>query len=777
VSDAVGNVSAGKTATAMTAPLLAVTPLDAWTTIATSAPNNARATVGAGSLTVSAATDRMFLAGVCLETAANATLTTMNVSLGGQNLTQVATTGATSGRSHCYVGRLMETALSGLTFPASLSVTYATSGANVTGLDIKWASYYGVHQAVPVNASNAVYSASTSVTFGTPIDYTLGGLTLYVTENGGSGATHTPPSGFTSYAGTSGPHSSFAADTASHTGPGSYAAGTTVSFGGTTSAWSAVAVASFNRTSCVEPGTVAVTEPIPNPIISALAISATVTGGALNPEVSPDNTNWYTSPWVYDPPIGTTGSVTFYARAEGACGGTITDATPVATTFDTTAAYSISTCSQCHLSPPMDGARSTTTRAAVGSHNVHATIEAMPCADCHVDNTGNLGHLNLDIEMVAGSTGVVGGYYDKNNNGAYNAGTDNTFAMSDSPVLGTCRNTDCHYTNSPTWGTPTTFTCTSCHGYPPTGGTTGINHPGTLQTAMANHDDCVVCHMTRSNGSDQHVPYGTYSEAVNHINGSIEMNSTVGYNQTNFGCDAACHANDAGHRLSDSGLTVNPMVGPSGGCNGCHGYPPTTDAGVNDKHVAGATPVNHTAAVVSNHDDCKICHGTKDNGSNGHDADPAYDVQTKHNQGGITMNSGTQYNATNFGCDAACHANNAAHQMTDSALTVDYYSGAVGDCLACHGTYPPNTNAHLLHATNIRAEPSPPAENPNSTSWTAATHPLCARCHDMSLPGNHQDATDYILPPTYDNGGPSAYEPDFTCSNVNCHFGQSPAWK
>jgi hypothetical protein len=86
------------------------------------------------------------------------------------------------------------------------------------------------------------------VTFGAQIDHLSRGWTFFAAANGGSSATMTAPTDFsevTSATAQSTGHSSFVADTGSQPAPGSYAAGTSVSFGGTASSRSALVVASL----------------------------------------------------------------------------------------------------------------------------------------------------------------------------------------------------------------------------------------------------------------------------------------------------------------------------------------------------------------------------------------------------------------------------------------------------------------------------------------------------------------------------------------------------
>jgi hypothetical protein len=56
---------------------------------------------------------------------------------------------------------------------------------------VKWASYTGVNQSTPVTSSAAHNVGSTSVTFGSTINYVNNGMTVVVAANGGSPASGT----------------------------------------------------------------------------------------------------------------------------------------------------------------------------------------------------------------------------------------------------------------------------------------------------------------------------------------------------------------------------------------------------------------------------------------------------------------------------------------------------------------------------------------------------------------------------------------------------------
>lgn len=116
-----------------------------------------------------------------------------------------------------------------------------------------------------------------------------------------------------------------------------------------------------------------------------------------------------------------------------------------------------------------------------------------------------------------------------------------------------------------------TLDCSFCHGYPPDGSpASGINHRNVA--AIEFHVECLMCHgMSESadgGGFTATVNYTLFNKATDtlgdHWDGNINMNSGLGYNPVNFGCDAAnCHGNTPAFQLSDSELPVvlKPYVG------------------------------------------------------------------------------------------------------------------------------------------------------------------------------------------------------------------------
>jgi hypothetical protein len=115
------------------------------------------------------------------------------------------------------------------------------------------------------------------------------------------------------------------------------------------------------------------------------------------------------------------------------------------------------------------------------------------------------------------------------------------------------------------------------------GGTAGSQVIGKHSNATGNTTKCNLCHVYLhanypNNGNTR---IGWKDNAANnstlHGNGSIEMNSTVGYSRTvapAFGCSGAtaCHgSNNNIFVLENSGWTLATIAGAAGSCDACHG--------------------------------------------------------------------------------------------------------------------------------------------------------------------------------------------------------------
>ncbi len=306
-------------------------------------------------------------------------------------------------------------------------------------------------------------------------------------------------------------------------------------------------------------------------------------------------------------------------------------------------------------------------------------------------------------------------------------------AMVYSPVgaSGTCTNVSCHGgKETPAWGTPLSETtedgCNSCHTY----GTLEYNSASSgkhLAHAPSLPTPCTTCHAGVPVAGHFLIANLTTSAMINPTTfnsanlitytdstttGPPYFNAT-GSSGTCASVATSCHTNGA---LWDPNAV--------GGCNFCHGYPPTSSSdAANNKHAVGATPVNHdktpgsTTTLKNSHDDCGICHGTKDSGTGIHapyttpgaygNDGSGFDLTYDHRDGNIELNgptptTGAGYNQTNFGCDKACHLNDAAHRLSDSALTVEFNDYGAGGCSSCHNGTTSQGYAGLLTLTTTK---------------------------------------------------------------------------
>ena len=167
----------------------AATELNIWTLAASTGASGNNATINAGSLTVSAGTNRLFVAAVCMELSGGNTMTTLGISLGGTALTPISTTGGTNMTEQCWMGYLLNSQIpagsNALTVPYNIN----GGGTTITGAHVYWASYSGIDQTAPINDSNANSNGGTNVTFGQQIDFRQDGITFYIAANIGSPAT------------------------------------------------------------------------------------------------------------------------------------------------------------------------------------------------------------------------------------------------------------------------------------------------------------------------------------------------------------------------------------------------------------------------------------------------------------------------------------------------------------------------------------------------------------------------------------------------------------
>ncbi|MFA7060541.1 MAG: carboxypeptidase regulatory-like domain-containing protein [Pedobacter sp.] len=223
----------------------AVAQLNTWANLYSSAPNKTSASnLAVGSFTVGSGSNRLLLVAVVMEigTAANPII---SASYGGVALTRIKITANTQ-REIVWMGYLKESQIG--SGAKALTVTYSGATGNASALHVKWAAFTGVNQTTPIAGSGGVNTATTSATFGSSVKYVTNGMTTVVAGNGGTPATGTlsaTPAFIAGTATTTNAQTSRTFITARHTAAGSYASATPMTWTGTASKWSGLAVVSL----------------------------------------------------------------------------------------------------------------------------------------------------------------------------------------------------------------------------------------------------------------------------------------------------------------------------------------------------------------------------------------------------------------------------------------------------------------------------------------------------------------------------------------------------
>ena len=459
-------------------------------------------------------------------------------------------------------------------------------------------------------------------------------------------------------------------------------------------------------------------------------------------------------------------------------------------------------CSDCHTGPPT-GPDYTNGSPKANSHNKHVVVNGYTCDTCHQATTSDgttitdpTKHLNKQYD-VSGT--AIGGY-------AYNASG------------GTCTNISCHGGNSAQWGS--TVSCADCHlgtgdvdDYVYNNGTTArldttewtsSGHGRTTGTYAASGKSaanlsCEYCH-------DGTVGHGTATNPFRLANYNTGGN---GWNDVCFVCHktgSAGYDPDGGGPLAlrNSSLKIDKYhygakhgTSNDGGslCFDCHD--PHGDSNIymvhdnvtKDKADSYGTPASTAAPVFTANTTgtdyakssspfngvCNVCH-----------------TSTNHytSSSGDGHNSGTR--CTN------CH-----NHSGDTVVNGDAFKPS-GNCDSCHG-YPPTPGdgyvyqddpvqegkgAHAQHVSHIAALKGVTLDPANDSFGTGAPGIVCGTCHTNDS-ANHMSGTRVINfgdgsteyqfgpnAPVY-NGVPgtsSTVNPK-TCSNVSCHFKDSPAWQ
>jgi hypothetical protein len=465
-----------------------------------------------------------------------------------------------------------------------------------------------------------------------------------------------------------------------------------------------------------------------------------------------------------------------------------------------------------HAPHPVDG-----TYLEGSLHGPDAKADLTACQECH-GNPGGPGSNPLFNRGIfsMGGTGCEACHGANYAHPADWAGPSNTFHYTAGNIGNAC--TLCHGVNldgvdgvgvsclgchSET--TAFTLDCTFCHQYPPAGTpdvatATGVAHGNVANVSL--HETCVICHGMRESDTGGSFAVATdyllFDPATDtpgsHWNGQIDMSSSPGYNETDFGCDAAlCHANDVDHRLSNSGL---PVALHDFGFDSAVPHP--VDGSFLDPANHGPAAKGLTAAFPSGMANCRICHAEAG-------ANPRFNV-------GINDPDGTGGN----GCES-CHNDRTAHPSADGRDNVHWYDGTyrhadsngfTTSCTLCHGTNlggiadggvgPACTACHsvdpVVNASgcvschNLPPDGGVPAGNPRPNrqgqhfraghNVLISANPLetCGRCHNGAGVGTaaHFDTTspaevNFIHPNAADTISVVSTDTDTTCNGA-CHI-------
>ncbi|MBI5141076.1 MAG: CxxxxCH/CxxCH domain-containing protein [Nitrospirae bacterium] len=388
-------------------------------------------------------------------------------------------------------------------------------------------------------------------------------------------------------------------------------------------------------------------------------------------------------------------------------------------------------CSECHLAAP-----------ATYAHSAHLNGGAV-CANCHAGAVQ--GSTPPTVNHRNGVSNVDGGAI------VWNSTTHQ------------CSNASCHNDGlgtlvlTPDWRAGAVNDCSECHATRPT--------TGAHSAHMNNGATCGSCHDATVEGTTAPARHRDGTKEVYDVNPG-DLGFTAGSCST-----SPCHTTVQGSsadNMSATAGTQNTTPDWSTGhlpvCGGCHAAVPTTGKHTNHLTNYGAT--------------CTDCH---EGAPAGTAASPPTTTPTMNHYNGTINLKGTLNYSLGGTIVPGAHAygnctdpNSGCHSSTVSRN----WGGLGAACGSCH-TYPPATGAHNKHTTHLSTVEAK-ALNENNVTWNAASHPVCAVCHDMGLSVNHEDTADYIVPdsPHSFNGGVPSYDSvNQRCSNVNCHFQPTPKWK
>jgi predicted CxxxxCH...CXXCH cytochrome family protein len=438
----------------------------------------------------------------------------------------------------------------------------------------------------------------------------------------------------------------------------------------------------------------------------------------------------------------------------------------------------IGDCVSCHGGPGGAAGGAGTSLTVPHTRHTDTGSFAYTCTSCHntvaSNNTTISGpalHVNMARNVFV--SGTHGG------DGADWTGTN-------------CSTTDCHGTTSPTWAASGSLgDCSLCHGMV----TDPTDDRDTSGNANDNTDPEIGAHEAHLNATH------TLSLAIACNECHIDPNETVGtYEQK---VNTANHNDDAlpaevpllGTLANDGTATPSYSGAPGGTCSTTYCHDGTTfDLGYSTAvQIEFETPDWNTPIMAGDATDCDNCHGYPPDPP--HPA-PAIDCTSCHDH----------VNATNDGFKPqGTPVTGGVEEHVNGALEVQ------ADCDNCHG-YPPTPGdghpnqavegkgAHATHVDHleqiwINQYSGSARDKANDVFGVGTPGFICGACHTNTAAGNHQVGDRNINfdnvniyrftnsgSPTYNGtvGTPGATLPagtyEKTCSNVSCHFTETPEW-
>lgn len=465
---------------------------------------------------------------------------------------------------------------------------------------------------------------------------------------------------------------------------------------------------------------------------------------------------------------------------------------------------------------PLDATvRNVTTGGFPGNHRTHTPPAATPanCVKCHPGCTTYISnHRDGKIKLSANINASPLQALYKN--------TTSAFPQTPTPTLGTCTNVNCHFEKAtPVWGSPALVypaDCSgTCHGSPPTGGSSGADGSHTSHNAyFPGLSNCAKCHAdhtgaapfahaTSAGGrgvvikaSDPALgPFGTYTGNTRDFLPSQTNKFSV---CNNF----YCHTTVQG--LTDPTQPPVTLFAPTWGgppfasicgeTQGCHGvgFAHPDDANVPSyqarwKPLVSGSHARHIKYRFNEVGNCQACHynytKTDSSGcSSCHLIHSSFSNHIEHNieiafnptnalfSEGTGTYSGDSTPGTPYGSCSGLYCHSSGTAVATGVLVpkppLQWGSGALG-CAGCHDyppTYPngaPKANSHIPHNRYTCNSCHYSTTTDGATITTSRYH--------VNRAYNVNAGTGVSFTYSYASTGG-------TCTNISCHHGGNATW-